>query len=62
MLMKNLNVRFIVFFFPSGKMPEVDYAVLTEWFDWIITNISIPVDLIGENTQSRNTNTHLIRI
>ncbi|XP_051280396.1 thymidine kinase 2, mitochondrial isoform X1 [Dicentrarchus labrax] len=30
----------------SGKMPEVDYAVLSEWFDWIITNISLPVDLI----------------
>ena len=45
-------------FFSSGKMPEVDYAVLSEWFDWIITNISIPVDLIGENTQSRNT-THI---
>ncbi|CAG6018248.1 unnamed protein product [Menidia menidia] len=29
-----------------GKMPEVDYAVLSEWFDWITTNISIPVDLI----------------
>ena len=36
-------------FFCSGKMPEVDYAVLSEWFDWITTNISIPVDLIGEN-------------
>lgn len=43
-------------------MPEVDYAVLSEWFDWITTNISIPVDLIGENTQSRKTNTHLIHI
>lgn len=43
-------------------MPEVDYAVLSEWFDWITTNISIPVDLIGENTQSRNTNTHLVKI
>ncbi|XP_029306301.1 thymidine kinase 2, mitochondrial isoform X1 [Cottoperca gobio] len=32
--------------FSSGKMPEVDYAVLSEWFDWITTNISIPVDLI----------------
>ncbi|KAM9726461.1 thymidine kinase 2, mitochondrial isoform 2-T2 [Menidia menidia] len=30
----------------SGKMPEVDYAVLSEWFDWITTNIPIPVDLI----------------
>lgn len=30
-------------------MPEVDYAVLSEWFEWIISNISIPVDLIGES-------------
>ncbi|XP_059215835.1 thymidine kinase 2, mitochondrial isoform X2 [Centropristis striata] len=30
----------------SGRMPEVDYAVLSEWFDWITTNVSIPVDLI----------------
>ncbi|KAK5604767.1 Thymidine kinase 2, mitochondrial [Crenichthys baileyi] len=30
----------------SGKMPEVDYVVLSEWFDWITTNISLPVDLI----------------
>ncbi|XP_041048396.1 thymidine kinase 2, mitochondrial isoform X2 [Carcharodon carcharias] len=27
-------------------MPEVDYAVLTEWFNWIVTNTDIPVDLI----------------
>lgn len=32
--------------FKSGKMPEVDYAVLCEWFDWISNNICIPVDLI----------------
>uniref|UniRef100_A0A672GZ06 Thymidine kinase 2 n=1 Tax=Salarias fasciatus TaxID=181472 RepID=A0A672GZ06_SALFA len=32
--------------FRSGKMPEVDFAVLSEWFDWITTNVSIPVDLI----------------
>ncbi|XP_061601331.1 thymidine kinase 2, mitochondrial [Cololabis saira] len=37
---------FVENLFRSGKMPEVDYAVLDEWFDWIITNISIPVDLI----------------
>ncbi|KAM7384998.1 hypothetical protein PAMP_001100 [Pampus punctatissimus] len=45
---------FVENLFRSGKMPEVDYAVLSEWFDWITTNISLPVDLIGENTQSRN--------
>lgn len=37
-------------------MPEVDYAVLSEWFDWITTNISIAVDLIGENTQQKHKN------
>ncbi|XP_041803451.1 thymidine kinase 2, mitochondrial isoform X2 [Chelmon rostratus] len=37
---------FVENLFRSGKMPEVDYAVLGEWFDWITTNISIPVDLI----------------
>ncbi|XP_034755178.1 thymidine kinase 2, mitochondrial isoform X1 [Etheostoma cragini] len=37
---------FVENLFKSGKMPEVDYAVLSEWFDWLTTNISIPVDLI----------------
>lgn len=32
----------------SGKMPEVDYMVLSEWFDWIVRNIDVSVDLIGE--------------
>lgn len=32
----------------SGKMPEVDYAILSEWFDWIIKNIDVSVDLIGK--------------
>ncbi|MGH0126170.1 UNVERIFIED_CONTAM: hypothetical protein FKN15_026139 [Acipenser sinensis] len=30
----------------NGKMPEVDFAVLTEWFEWIVKNIDIPLDLI----------------
>jgi len=47
--------------FFSGKMPEVDFAVLSEWFDWITTNISIPVHLIGENTQSRENNMVMIQ-
>lgn len=29
-------------------MPEVDYAILSEWFDWIIRNIDVSVDLIGK--------------
>ncbi|TNN63949.1 Thymidine kinase 2, mitochondrial [Liparis tanakae] len=37
---------FVENLFRSGKMPEVDFAVLSEWFDWITTNVSIPVDLI----------------
>ncbi|XP_042358719.1 thymidine kinase 2, mitochondrial [Plectropomus leopardus] len=37
---------FVENLFRSGKMPEVDYTVLSEWFDWITTNISLPVDLI----------------
>ncbi|XP_074059287.1 thymidine kinase 2, mitochondrial isoform X2 [Macrotis lagotis] len=30
----------------SGKMPEVDYVVLSEWFDWIVKNVDVSVDLI----------------
>lgn len=38
----------------SAKMPEVDFAVLTEWFEWILKNIDIPVDLIGMVSQVRS--------
>ncbi|KAJ8343701.1 hypothetical protein SKAU_G00310300 [Synaphobranchus kaupii] len=37
---------FVENLYRSGKMPDVDFAVLSEWFDWIIQNIFIPVDLI----------------
>lgn len=37
---------FVENLFRSGKMPAVDHAVLSEWFDWISTNVSVPVDLI----------------
>ncbi|XP_067905171.1 thymidine kinase 2, mitochondrial isoform X3 [Heterodontus francisci] len=30
----------------SSIMPAVDYAVLSEWFNWIVTNTNIPIDLI----------------
>ncbi|XP_043754603.1 thymidine kinase 2, mitochondrial isoform X8 [Cervus elaphus] len=30
----------------GGKMPEVDYVVLSEWFDWIVKNIDVSIDLI----------------
>ncbi len=29
-------------------MPGVDYAVLSEWFDWISQNTAVNVDLIGK--------------
>uniref|UniRef100_UPI00398F1F2A thymidine kinase 2, mitochondrial n=1 Tax=Pristiophorus japonicus TaxID=55135 RepID=UPI00398F1F2A len=32
--------------YQSAIMPAVDYAVLSEWFDWIVTNTNIPIDLI----------------
>ncbi|KAM4721475.1 thymidine kinase 2, mitochondrial [Rhinophrynus dorsalis] len=37
---------FVENLFRSGKMPEVDHAVLTEWFEWIVKNIDLSVDLI----------------
>nr|XP_033799291.1 thymidine kinase 2, mitochondrial [Geotrypetes seraphini] len=37
---------FVENLYQSGNMPEVDYAVLTEWFNWIVENIDISVDLI----------------
>lgn len=29
-------------------MPKVEYVILSEWFDWIIRNINVPIDLIGK--------------
>ncbi|XP_040185144.1 thymidine kinase 2, mitochondrial [Rana temporaria] len=37
---------FVENLYKSGKMPEVDYVVLSEWFSWIIKNIDLSVDLI----------------
>ncbi|XP_054856662.1 thymidine kinase 2, mitochondrial [Eublepharis macularius] len=37
---------FVENLYRSGKMPEVDYVVLTEWFEWIIKNLDVSVDLI----------------
>ncbi|XP_068811872.1 thymidine kinase 2, mitochondrial isoform X2 [Struthio camelus] len=37
---------FVENLYRSGKMPEVDYIVLTEWFDWIKNNTDVSVDLI----------------
>ncbi|XP_019512002.1 PREDICTED: thymidine kinase 2, mitochondrial isoform X3 [Hipposideros armiger] len=38
---------FVENLYRSGKMPDVDYVVLSEWFDWIVKNIDVSVDLIG---------------
>lgn len=32
----------------DGDMPAPSAAVLNEWFKWIIENVEVPVDLIGE--------------
>ncbi|XP_040266003.1 thymidine kinase 2, mitochondrial [Bufo bufo] len=37
---------FVENLYRSGKMPEVDYVVLSEWFNWITKNIDLSVDLI----------------
>nr|XP_048287353.1 thymidine kinase 2, mitochondrial isoform X1 [Myodes glareolus] len=37
---------FVENLYRSGKMPEVDYVILSEWFDWIIRNIDVSIDLI----------------
>ncbi|XP_045149627.1 thymidine kinase 2, mitochondrial isoform X1 [Echinops telfairi] len=37
---------FVENLYRSGKMPEVDYVVLSEWFDWIVRNLDVSVDLI----------------
>jgi len=31
----------------SGHMCGLDYAIINEWFDWIMNNPAIGVDLIG---------------
>ncbi|XP_005388523.1 PREDICTED: thymidine kinase 2, mitochondrial isoform X5 [Chinchilla lanigera] len=37
---------FVENLYKSGKMPEVDYVILCEWFDWIVKNMNVSVDLI----------------
>ncbi|CAH7075018.1 thymidine kinase 2, mitochondrial [Phodopus roborovskii] len=37
---------FVENLYRSGKMPEVEYVILSEWFDWIIRNINVSIDLI----------------
>ena len=42
---KNCYVIF-VYYFCSGKMQDLEYAVLSEWFDWIVGSQTLPMDLI----------------
>ncbi|CAG5124124.1 unnamed protein product [Candidula unifasciata] len=37
---------FVENLFRSGKMPEIEYLILTEWFEWIIKTQNIQLDLI----------------
>ncbi|XP_074864475.1 thymidine kinase 2, mitochondrial isoform X2 [Carettochelys insculpta] len=37
---------FVEHLYRSGRMPEVDYIVLTEWFEWITKNTDVSIDLI----------------
>ncbi|XP_077687660.1 thymidine kinase 2, mitochondrial isoform X1 [Eretmochelys imbricata] len=37
---------FVENLYRSGRMPKVDYVVLTEWFEWIVKNTDVSVDLI----------------
>ncbi len=37
---------FVENLYKSGKMPEIEYLVLTKWFDWICANEDVHVDLI----------------
>ena len=43
-----LFIWHFVFTIYSGLMPDVEYSVLSQWFDWILTNNAIKADLIGE--------------
>ena len=37
---------FVENLYRSGKMPELEYIVLTKWFDWILANQDTHIDLI----------------
>ena len=43
---------YIVLLLYSGRMSDFDYAVISEWFEWVMRNSAVGVDLIGMfNTQ-----------
>ena len=35
-------------FFYSKTMPEIDFVVLSRWFEWIISNTRCNLDLISQ--------------
>ncbi|XP_023240350.1 thymidine kinase 2, mitochondrial-like [Centruroides sculpturatus] len=37
---------FVENLYQSGLMPKVEYLVLTEWFNWLISNKDLKIDLI----------------
>ncbi|XP_022239946.1 thymidine kinase 2, mitochondrial-like [Limulus polyphemus] len=37
---------FVENLYKSGAMPEVEYIVLSEWFDWLVNNEDVHLDLI----------------
>jgi len=37
---------FVENLYQSGRMAPVDYAIMSEWFDWIMDNSAVNVDLI----------------
>ena len=38
---------FVENLYKNAKMPEIEYIVLSRWFDWICANEDVNVDLIG---------------
>ena len=45
-----IGVESLTVFLFSGRMSDLDYAVISKWFDWIMRNSAVDVDLIGECT------------
>jgi len=39
------NILIVCF---SDKLPEIEFCVLSHWFDWILKTQNIKVDLIGK--------------
>jgi hypothetical protein len=41
-------MQYLFPFFSSGHMPDVDYTILTRWFEHIVQYEDCDLDLIGE--------------